>query len=338
MKMKRLGIRFAGFLAGAIISSHAIAGTVFYAAIPATDSDAGSGISTSNVYTSAVSGGNTSGTNMVVNGVTLYALAASGSSSSANNVFLNATTGALTNAGGTASSIQADGALAQALSSMTFNQDAQDGSQQEIALDPASLTAGKTYDLRIYFCNSSGQKRLVELSFAGDGQAAVDTGSFNEDDATTSAGGFSDQNQVYYIDYRYTWDGDTTPGITITQSSGSTPFCLYALTNQEVAGGAAGGAGAVGAAGGAGAVGAAGGAGAVGAAGGAGAARLGGRGRRGRRGKFGRLCNLGGLDRPESIGCFSRLRRRGRGGWRKRGDRHDRASGHGLPIGCWRGK
>ncbi len=122
---------------------------------------------------------------------------------------------------------------------MTFNQDAQDGSQQEIVLDPSSLTAGKTYDLRIYFCNSSGQNRQVDLSFAGDGQAAVDTGFFNEDDATTSAGGYPDRNQVYYIDYRYTWDGDTTPGVTVTQSKGSIPFCLYALTNQEVAGGAA---------------------------------------------------------------------------------------------------
>ncbi len=103
MKTKKLGIQLLAFLAAAMVSSHASAGTVFYTAIPATDSDANSGISTNNVYTSAVSGGNTSGTNVVVNGVTLNALSASGSSSSANNVFLNATTGTLTNAAGTLS-------------------------------------------------------------------------------------------------------------------------------------------------------------------------------------------------------------------------------------------
>ena len=64
----------------------------------------------------------------------------------------------------------------------------------------------------------------------------VETGWFNEDDATSSPGGFKDANQVYYINYRYTWDGDTTPGITISQRYGRTPFCLYGLTNQVVPG------------------------------------------------------------------------------------------------------
>ena len=106
-------------------------------------------------------------------------------------------------------------------------------------LDPASLEAGTTYDLRVYVCNASGQNRQVNLAFAGDGQAPVETGFFNEDDATTSAGGFTDPNQAYDINYRYTWDGESTPGITITQKSGSAPFCLYALTNQVVASGEA---------------------------------------------------------------------------------------------------
>jgi hypothetical protein len=69
----------------------------------------------------------------------------------------------------------------------------------------------------------------------------VETGFFNEDDARTSAGGFSDANQVYYINYRYTWDGESTPGITITQKSGAAPFVLFALTNQVVPTGAAAG-------------------------------------------------------------------------------------------------
>jgi hypothetical protein len=159
---------------------------------------------------------------------------------SANNCFLSALEGAIANGGGSTQSIQADGTLAEVASDMTFNNEASDGSKQEIVLDPASLTAGTTYDLRVYICNSSGQNREVNLTFAGDGQNPVETGWFNEDNATTSAGGFQDANQVYYIDYRYTWDGDTTPGITIEQRYGRTPFCLYALTNQVVPGEEAG--------------------------------------------------------------------------------------------------
>jgi hypothetical protein len=144
--------------------------------------------------------------------------------------------GTVANGGGTADTIEADGTIAQVASDMTFNNEASDGSEQEIVLDPESLTPGTTYDLRVYICNPSGQNREVNLKFAGDGKAPVETGWFNEDDATTSAGGFKDANQVYYIDYRYTWDGDTTPGITISQRYGRTPFCLYALTNRVVPG------------------------------------------------------------------------------------------------------
>jgi hypothetical protein len=220
------------------------AGTIFYQAIPAGQSDANCGISSNNQYTSAVDGGNTRGTDRVINGITLYAMVANGQSSTADNCTLNALSGNLSNAAGASASIKADGICKEVLSDMTFNNGAGDNSQQEIVLDPDSLESGTTYDLRVYVCNSAGQNRQVNLSFVGDGQAAVETGFFNEDDAKTSAGGFSDANQVYYIDYRFTWDGDSTPGITITQKSGSAPFCLYALTNQVVsAGGAAAGGG-----------------------------------------------------------------------------------------------
>jgi hypothetical protein len=213
------------------------AGTLFYQALPASNTDANCGISTASGYTSAVDGGNSHGTDRVINGITLYSLKAEGDSSTADSCTLNALSGSLSNAGGSSGSISADGTTKDVLSDMTFNNGAGDNSQQEIVLDPASLEAGSTYDLRVYICNSSGQNRQVNLSFAGDGQAAVETGFFNEDDARTSGGGFQDANQVYYISYRFTWDGDTTPGITITQKSGNTPFVLYALTNQLVSGG-----------------------------------------------------------------------------------------------------
>jgi hypothetical protein len=223
----------------AIGAFHSHAGTLFYQAIPASQSDANSGISTDYGYTSAVDGGNTRGTDRVINGITLYAMAANGQSSTADNCTLNALSGSLSNGGGTSASVQADGNCKEVLSDMTFNNGAGDNSQQEIVLDPDSLESGTTYDLRVYICNSSGQNRQINLSFVGDGQAAVETGFFNEDDARTSAGGFSDANQVYYINYRFTWDGDSTPGITITQKSGGAPFVLYALTNQVVPGGGA---------------------------------------------------------------------------------------------------
>ncbi len=125
--------------------------------------------------------------------------------------------------------------LLDVLSDATYNPGAQDNSTQEIVIDPATLTQGQTYDLRVYICNGSGQDRTVDLAFAGDKQPAVETGFFNEDDATSSPGGFSDPNQVYYINYRYSWDGVTTPGVTITQKTGATPFQLYAVTNQQAA-------------------------------------------------------------------------------------------------------
>src|SRR5262245_22163603 len=219
--------------------SYTYAGMLFYNAIPPTDSDANSGISSANQYTSAVDGGNTLGTDRVVNGINLYALSANGQTSTADNCTVTALAGTLTNAGGSTASIQADGTLKEVLPSMTFNKDASDNSEQEIVLDPSSLEAGATYDLRVYISKASGQNRQVNLAFVGDGQTPVETGFFNEDDATTSAGGFTDPSQAYYINYRYTWDGESTPGITITQKSGGAPFCLYALTNQVVSTGEA---------------------------------------------------------------------------------------------------
>lgn len=221
-------------LATLAIRSHA--GTLFYQAIPATQSDAQSGVAPENAYTAAVGAGNTKRIERVVNGVPFAPLVGAGNSSSEGNVTLGAATGTLTNGGGKTASIQADGTLADVLSGMILNNGASDGSEQYVVLDPASLTAGKTYDLRVYIGNASGQNRQVNLSFAGDGNAPVSTDFFNEDDATTSPAGFADPNQVYYINYRYTWDGVSTPGFTVTQASGGIPFCLYALTNQEVAG------------------------------------------------------------------------------------------------------
>ena len=220
----------------AAIPFHADAGTLFYVPIPAAGSDAQSGFDSAKVYTNAVSAGNTKAGGRTVNGVPLGALSGSGNTATANGVTVSAATGTLTNGGGKSDSIQADGTMAGLFSSMIFNDGAADNSEQYVVLDPATLAAGKTYDLRVYVCNASGENRQVNLSFAGDGKPALNTDFFNEDDATTSAGGFAEPNQVYYINYRFTWDGVSTPGFTATQKFGANPFCLYALTNQEFGG------------------------------------------------------------------------------------------------------
>ena len=232
--MKTNKICIIAVLTAALISSHANAGTLSYVAIPSTDGDSSSGINSTNVYTSAVDGGNASGVNRAINGVNFTALSGNGPDSSANNITLNALTGSLSNVQTRTAGAGADGKLFEVLSDATVNTGAVNNSTQEIVLEPSTLTPGKTYDLRIYFCNGTGQNRSVKLSFSGDGQPAAETNVFNEDDATTSAGGFADPNQVYYINYRFKWDGATTPGVTITQIDGAAPFLLYALTNQEV--------------------------------------------------------------------------------------------------------
>jgi Skp family chaperone for outer membrane proteins len=229
--MKKLSANVAAIIAG-LIALPLEAGTITYQAIAPAQSDTGCGISDENHYTTAVDGGNATGTNRTLNGITLFALAGSGPSSTADNCTLNALSGSLTNGNSGKTAIQVDGTFKDILSDTTTVKGAGDNTEQEVALDPASLEKGVTYDLRVYVCPSSGENRQVNLSFVGDEQDAVETGFFNEDDATTSAGRFNNRNQVYYINYRYTWDGDTTPGITITQKSGAAPFCLSALTNQ----------------------------------------------------------------------------------------------------------
>jgi hypothetical protein len=213
---------------------HAGAGTLSYVAVSPVQSDVNCGIDNRNQYTTAVDGGSASGNDRVINGVRLYSLVGAGPSAAADNCTLNALTGTLVNLQRSNGVPQADGTFAEVLSDMTSNDGASDNSQQEIVLDPASLTAGTTYDLRIYIGNSAAQDREVNLAFVGDDQAPVETGFFNEEDARTSPGAFREPNQVYYIDYRFTWDGASTPGVTVTQKSGQAPFALYALTNQPV--------------------------------------------------------------------------------------------------------
>jgi hypothetical protein len=230
--MKKHLVRFAAFvLMSGGFCAHA--GELSYVPIPASQSDANSGISNANQYTTALDAG--SEANRALNGVTLYGSPGSGPNIVASNCSVTASSGSLITTGGAIESIQADGTLREVLSDVIYNSGAEDNSRQEIVLNPASLTPGATYDLRIYVGKGGNGDRQVNLAFVGDGQAPTETGFFNEDDARSSAGGFQDPSQVYVINYRFTWDGNSAPGITVTQKSGQAPFVLYALTNHPVA-------------------------------------------------------------------------------------------------------
>ena len=221
-------------LGTAFLSGHLSGGTISYVPIPAANSDAGSGISDKNSYISAVNFAPGGDANLVVSGVTFHSLLGEGQTATSNGITLGVATGTLANASGTSATIQADGVLGSILSNRVSNNGAEDGSEQYLTIDTQDLQPGMTYDFRIYVANAAGQNRQVNLAFVGDGNPPVETDFFNEDDATTSAGGFADPNQVYYINYRFQWDGQTVPGVTITQTDGGTPFCLYAITNQVV--------------------------------------------------------------------------------------------------------
>ena len=208
-------------------SFYANAGTLSYQEIPPTGSDAGAEIN--GTYTGAVYG-NLAGGDYTINGVPFSPLKGEGDTLSANHIEVSSAVGTLS-IGGDVGAAQSDGLLSSALSSAISNTGATDNSEQYVVLDPSTLVAGKTYDLRIYVRKGGNENRLVNLTFAGDGQPPVSTDFFNEDDATTSPAGFDDPKQVYSINYRFKWDGVTTPGITITQKFGRNPFLFYAASN-----------------------------------------------------------------------------------------------------------
>src|SRR6185503_4690128 len=92
-----------------LIAARCDAGTLFYVPISSSGSDDKSGISTDNGYTTAVDGGNSRGTDRIVNGITLYALSGNGQSATADNCTINALSGTLANGTGATRNVQADG-------------------------------------------------------------------------------------------------------------------------------------------------------------------------------------------------------------------------------------
>ena len=226
-------------LAGVVLSSLPFpvrGGELTFVPIPATKSDVGSGISPEVNYTAVVDTGLEDPNGRRINGVTFVPTPGHGNTIEAGGVKVRASAGELILKPSSVDTIKADGALKQMLSDSIYNSGAKEGSTEDVVLDAKSLEAGSTYDLRLYFCNggNSSNERDVNLTFFGDGKAPVKTGVFNADDARSSPGKFKDRDQVYYINYRFTWDGKTVPGVRVTMNRGSQAFALYGVTNQLV--------------------------------------------------------------------------------------------------------
>ena len=121
---------------------------------------------------------------------------------------------------------------------MTFNNEATDGSEQEIVLDPESLTLG--HDLRparLHLQLHRGRTGEVNLSFSAMGSRRWKPVWFNQDDATTliwriqrSESGLLHRLSLYLgMEIRL-------PASRSRNAMARAPFCLYALTNRVVPG------------------------------------------------------------------------------------------------------
>src|SRR5690349_4297141 len=111
------------------------AGTITYVAIPSMQSDSNCGISREHGYTTAIDGGNTRGTNRVINGITLFSMSGAGrNTATADNCTMNALSGSLTDAGLTSKNVAADGVVHDVMADMMFNNAGGDNSQVELVL------------------------------------------------------------------------------------------------------------------------------------------------------------------------------------------------------------
>lgn len=212
--------------APALLAASAHAAITFVAI----SNDADSGISTANTYTHTLDfGQGTPGA--LINGVQFnaYNLAASGTL----NFSRTATTGTLADhVGNVPSGIS--GALTDLMRDMYFNNTNTPGGTTTWTI--AGLTAGVTYDTRIYTrqWSASTNQRVSSFVFDPDGAGPLSetTGAINQDDATTV--GFAAENQPYYINYRFTAVEGQNLTITLTQANNNNSWHLYGLTNQVV--------------------------------------------------------------------------------------------------------
>lgn len=193
--------------------------------------DADSGISSSNTYTHALDFGNSDVA--TVNGVSFvgYLTGSNGS----NNFSASVSSGSIVDSFPNANH-NVTGDLADLLTDMYFNNGGAAGGTATWTL--SGLTAGQAYDARIYvrtYGDSAGNRdATLVFDHDGAGGSSLSTGTINEDDATGSTPGFSNFNDAYYINYRFTAVAGEDLVITATQDIANSSWHLYGLTNQVV--------------------------------------------------------------------------------------------------------
>jgi hypothetical protein len=189
------------------------------------------GITADNTYTHALDlGQGTPGA--LINGVQFaaYNSAANGSL----NFTREVSSGALSDHGGNGAH-NVSGALVDLLTDMYYNGSTAPGGTSTWTL--SGLTAGQTYNTRIYTRQwGATDNRTVTFVFDPDGAGPISdsTGRASQDNAISR--GFANDNDAYYINYRFTAVEGEDLVITVTQHISTYSWHLYGLTNQEVAG------------------------------------------------------------------------------------------------------
>jgi len=198
---------------------------------PLTD-DASSLIDAANTYTHKVSGGAGSTVNGVVfDALTSGATPANFSWVSATKAEIGSNLGEWVPASG---GVTGSG-LVNLLSSFTYSPlGAQAGSAQTFTL--AGLTIGTVYDARLYIRVWDLEASGRPIDFTMTNGAEVDTFSGPEDRPGTVLG-TGNQQQAYFINYRYTAQTDSlvlTTAVPAGAEVDSGSFHMYGLTNQVV--------------------------------------------------------------------------------------------------------
>lgn len=196
--------------------------------------DASSGISDSKTYTHAISGGE----NSIVNGVTLQSLTAN--VTPANFIWDTGTFTKNVVANNNRDWIPFDGGVTgpgiiDLLGDFTFSGNGSAaGASQTYTL--SGLTPGVSYDLRLYIrpWAFDGTVRPIDLTFTNGTEVTVPFGALPED-RPGSVLGTGNNNNAYYLSYRYTaqtTDLQVSAGIHPSAVGVSGSFHMFGLTNE----------------------------------------------------------------------------------------------------------
>ena len=207
-----------------LTATSANAGDISYVQVT---NDADSGISADNTYTHKLDFG-TGSPGALINGVQFdaYNNAANGTL----NFNREVSSGNLSDHGGNGGH-NVSGSLVDLMTDMYYNGNNAVGGTTTWTL--SGLTAGMTYDARIYTRQWGVSTRTATIVFDPDGGGAISdsTGLINEDDATSA--GFTNANDAYYINYRFKAVAGEDLVITATQDFLNQSWHLYGLSNQE---------------------------------------------------------------------------------------------------------